>query len=194
MARLLTSEQHQFLEENVKGMGNQELTKLINEKFGTDFSLQQIKTYKKNHNLSSGLTGHFPKGHVPINKGTKGMFNVGGNKGSFKKGVKPHTTKKIGSERVDRKDGYILVKVSDGNWVHKHKLIWEKENGPIPKGCVISFLDGNKTNVNIDNLVLLTRREHLALTRNGMRFKDKELTRAGVALTKLNCAIKQKGK
>lgn len=71
MARLLTPEQHQFLENNVKGMGNQELTNLINDKFETDFTRQQIKTYKKNHNLSSGLTGHFPKGHVPINKGIK---------------------------------------------------------------------------------------------------------------------------
>lgn len=198
MARLLTPEQHQFLENNVKGVGNQELTDLINEKFGTDFSMQQIKTYKKNHNLSSGLTGHFPKGHVPINKGTKGMFNVGGNKTSFKKGLKPHNLKEIGYERLDR-DGYLIVKVSskgrwDKRWVHKHKIVWEKENGPIPEGHVVSFLDGDKTNVSIDNLVLLTRREHLALTRNGMRFKDKELTKTGIALTRLSCAVQDKQK
>ena len=35
-------------------------------------------------------------------------------------------------------------------------MVWEKVNGPIPKGCKIVFLDGDKNNISIDNLKIVS--------------------------------------
>ena len=69
MAKLLTDEQAQFVRENVEHRGNQELADLVNKKFSTNFTRLQIKGWKRNHHLSSGLTGRFEKNHIPANKG-----------------------------------------------------------------------------------------------------------------------------
>lgn len=45
----------------------------------------------------------------------------------------------------------------------KHQLIWEKYNGPIPEGMVITFLDGNKQNFDINNLMAITPELHSLL-------------------------------
>lgn len=190
--RLFSAEQENFIRINVRGKSNQELTNLVNEKYGLEVTVMQVRTWKKNHNISSGLTGFFEKGHVTINKGTKGMFNVGGNKTSFKKGDAPHNYKPIGYERIDR-DGYILIKVQDeGNWNerwrHKHKIIWEKENGPVPNGMVLIFLDQDKTNISLENLMLITNQQHLMLNRNNWRFDDPKLQKIGLNLADLKIA------
>jgi len=51
----------------------------------------------------------------------------------------------------------------------EHDVIWERANGrSIPKGYVIHHKDGNGLNNKIDNLLLLTNSEHVAL-HNRMR-------------------------
>lgn len=91
----------------------------------------------------------------------------------FKKGQDPHNTQPIGYERVTV-DGYVEVKVrhlkdGDGknkNFELKQRLIWEQNNGPIPDGGIIEFLDGDKLNFEDSNLVLRTRKENLQRNRN----------------------------
>ncbi len=60
-----------FIRENVKGRSQDELAKMINEKFGMSVTANQIRWYKKNHKLTSGTKyktpsyeerGIFPKG------------------------------------------------------------------------------------------------------------------------------------
>lgn len=184
--KIFSNEQEQFIRDHYQGIDNQELTDLLNEQFNTQFTRAQVKTWKNRNKLDSGLKGYFEPGHVPINKGTKGMFNVGGNSGSFKKGDQPKNYKPIGTERIDR-DGYVLVKVRDEGiwnerWRHKHRIVWEKANGPIPDGHVLIFRDQDKSNVCIDNLMLVTKRQHLQLNRNGWRFDDPELQKIGITL------------
>ncbi|OTN76760.1 hypothetical protein A5886_001839 [Enterococcus sp. 8G7_MSG3316] len=187
--RLFTDEQIRFIKKNAIDTSNIALTNLINAEFGTSFTLKQIKGWKKNRRVSSGLTGHFEKGHVPINKGTKGMFNVGGNKTSFKKGQTAHNFKPIGTERVDR-EGYVLIKVADEGtwperWKFKHKVEWEKVNGPIPEGYVLIFLDGNKQNLYSSNLKLITKSQNLQLNRKQWRFDNAEATEVGLSLARI---------
>lgn len=177
--KIFSSEQEQLIRDHYRGIDNQELTDLFNEYFETSFTRSQIKTWKKRNKLDSGLKGYFEPGHVPINKGTKGMFNVGGNKTSFKKGQQPFNYKSIGTERIDR-DGYVLVKVQDEGawnerWQHKHRIEWEKAYGPVPEDHVLIFRDQNKSNTSLENLMLVTKRQHLHLNRNGWRFDDPEL-------------------
>lgn len=108
----------------------------------------------------------FKKGHVPHNKGAQG-WQAGGNahKTQFKKGSKPHNTQPIGAERIT-KDGYLQRKISatghiNTDWVGVHTLLWIEHHGPFSKGHIVIFKNGNKNDIRIDNLQLITRRENM---------------------------------
>lgn len=45
----------------------------------------------------------------------------------------------------------------------EHCVIWEKNNGPIPKGMQIHHIDGNKLNNDISNLMLVDTLTHKRL-------------------------------
>jgi len=190
---LFTNDQKAFIKENVKGLSNQKLTELVNQTFGLAVTVKQMKSWKHNRKISSGLTGHFGKGHSPANKGTKGIYNVGGNRTSFKKGQKPLNYRPVGTERIDR-DGYTLIKVSDeGTWQHrwklKHKVLWEKVNGPVPKGHCLIFLDGNKSNLDLDNLQLVTRKQLARLNQNHLISDNPEITKTGIIIADIYSMI-----
>ena len=162
-SRIFSKEEIQFILDNYKGIGNKELCDRLNEKFKTNHSLNRVKRFKYNHKLNSGLTGRFKKGHTTFNKGLKQTDFMSDEaiertkKTRFKKGLKSHNKKPLGSERICTKDGYIIVKVGEPDaWKHKHRVVWEKVNGPIPKGHKIVFLDGDKNNISIDNLKIVS--------------------------------------
>ena len=196
--RIMTDEQDAFIRDKARGVGNDELTSLFNFTFKTQYTVKQIKIYKTNHGISSGLNGYFKKDHRPWNKGTVGLTKA--NKTSFKKGAIPPNYRSIGSERIDMKDGYLYVKVSDApspglsrfGWRLKHQLLWEQYNGPIPTGYNVIFADRNKRNFDIDNLILVSDAELLEMNRQGLIFEDPELTKTGASLAKLNRKIYEK--
>ena len=57
------------------------------------------------------------------------------------------------------KRGYYVINFN-GKRKYEHHYIWEKTNGPIPKGYSIHHIDGNKLNNKIENLEMLTHSEH----------------------------------
>lgn len=108
-------------------------------------------------------TTRFTKGHTPANKGKKmppeTYAKVAGT--MFKKGHINVRTKPVGSERVNV-DGYMEVKVAEPNkWRLKHRVVWEKANGPIPQGYNVQFKDGNPKNITLENLYLISRAQQL---------------------------------
>lgn len=152
-----TDEQKEWIKNNCTGISTYKLADLFNEKFNTNITREQIRYYLKNHKLSTGLDGRFKKGNIPYNKGTKGLNKP--NKTSFKKGNIPHNHRPVGSERLNV-DGYTEVKVGEPDkWVSKQRYIWEQNYGKIKRGYVVIFADRDKTNFNIDNLVLISNRE-----------------------------------
>jgi len=82
--KLLNKEQHDYFIENQQGKTAQEIANEMNEKFGLSLTVQQVKSYRSNNNLTSGLTGRFEKGRIPFNKGKK-FPNRPRNSGQFKK-------------------------------------------------------------------------------------------------------------
>lgn len=186
-----------FILQNYKGIGNEALKNLINNAFNTEFTTEQIKRYKANHKLNSGLTGHFVKGHVPQNKGKKMSEEIYKKCAAtmFKKGNVPGNHKPIGSERAG-KDGYIQIKVAEPNkWQQKNVYIYEQFYGiKIPKGHKVIFLDQNKYNFDISNLALVQNSEHLIMCSKNRFSKNKEITKTFLSLSKLENQITRKAK
>lgn len=180
-----TEEEQKFMKEYVQGHSYSEIQKAFMEKFGWAISFGQIKAYIGNHHLNTGRTGRFQKGQEPPNKGKKGTCAAGCAKTWFKKGNIPANYRSVGSERVNA-DGYIEVKVADPNkWKLKHRVVWESVNGKIPKGCIITFRDNDKTNTNIDNLMLIKRGTHAVLNHTGLCGYSGEFKDTAVCIAKL---------
>lgn len=188
-----TDEVIQFMIENYKGKDNIELAELLNNKFNLNTNADRVSNVKANLKRRKGIDittginrGGYKKGHIPANKGTKGL--TGANKTSFKKGNIPYNHKEIGSERIT-KDGYIMIKVRDGclnkNWELKHRWLYEKEYGEIPEGYNLIFLDGNKQNLDLDNLKLVSKSEDLIMNNHNLFSTDSAITDTGTLIAKV---------
>lgn len=164
--RLLTPEQEAWLCDAYKKTSLVDLPEAIEQEFGINLTVSQVKAYTKNHGITSGRTGQFKKGSQPWNTGKTGYMTA--NTTSFKPGQDPPNRRQVGSERICSKDGYVIIKTDAinpytgfvGYWRHKHVVIWEKHHGPVPEGMIVVFKNSDKTNIRIDNLELITRGEH----------------------------------
>ncbi len=190
--RLLTPEQHEYFVQHNTGTPQKKMAELMNERFGLYLTAKQINSYRKNHHLSSGLTGRFEKGHVPWSKGRRMPTTGRTSETQFKKGRRPHNYLPVGSERINT-DGYFEIKVADPNrWKGKHILVWEALHGPRPKGGKIIFADGNHANFDSDNLLLVTSAELCRMNQNGWINSNAELTKTGAMLAKLVCVTSKR--
>lgn len=114
----------------------------------------------------------------------------------FKKGDVPANHMEVG-EYTHTTDGYLIRKVKETGpqWERfefVHRTVWEEHNGPVPEGKMVSFLDGNKDNCNIENLVLIDNEENLEMNRSRLRFADPERTKTGVLVAKARVTVRQK--
>lgn len=146
-----------------------ELTQMFNLHFNINLSIQAIQGKCKRMGLRTGRTGCFEIGSTPFNAGTKGVMKA--NETSFKSGSKPHNWNPIGAERIS-KDGYLQRKITDtgstkDDFVEVHRLLWESINGKIPDGHIVIFIDGNKSNIDISNLELVSRSTHAVRCKHG---------------------------
>ena len=143
--RLLNSEQEQFLRDHVQGMPSDKLTELLNVHFKTNYSVKQVREFKKTHKLRSGVDTRFKEGDPDM---------------YFKSGNIPPNTRKQFATRMNQ--GYKEVKVGK-SWIREYRLVWERVNGKIPLGYVMVFLDGNHANTAIENLRIVSKAEALIL-------------------------------
>lgn len=186
-----------FIYANYIGISNKELMQRLNNALGTSYTIQQVKAYKKNHKLNSGLDGRFPKGHTPANKGkTWDELNIpkesqeSSRRTCFKKGNAPHNRVPVGTEQM-KCDGYVWCKIAEPDkWRQKHILLYEQHHGiTISKGMLVTFLDGNRENFSIDNLTLISMSINQYLNKKSLRFADKDLTKTGIAISRLQAKI-----
>ncbi|MDO4667029.1 MAG: HNH endonuclease signature motif containing protein [Streptococcus sp.] len=190
--KILTDEQHDFFVKIQNKRTSKEVARILSEKFALNISASQIKTYRKNHHIHSGLTGRFQKGMIPHNKGKK--FPGLKNSGQFKSGNLPKNKMAVGTITYTT-DGYPKIKVAEPNiWEYCHRREWEKHHGPIPKNHLIAFLDGDKSNWNIDNLICLNRGENQWMNKGKMWSSNQELSKASVLNVRLKRKIKERAK
>lgn len=188
-----TDEMIEFLKEVAPQKTYKEITKLFNKKFNLDVTAEIIKSLLSRKKIYTETRGClYKKGSIPWNKGKKGY--MGANKTSFKKGHKPKNWRPIGSERVDA-EGYTLIKVSNEGckhkmWALKHRIVWEQHHKKkIPRGSVIIFADGDKSNLSIENLICVTRNELKVLNKCGLIKNDVELTKTGLNIAKIRIKL-----
>ena len=143
-------------------------------------------------NLQKGGFGtRFVKGQPSWNAGKK-IGSFGRSKETqFKKGQNPHNALRVGDEVCP--DGYWKVKIAEPNkWEFKHRLLWKKAHGEIPKGQCVVFKDGNPLNCVIENLECITRKE--LYMRNSIHALPPEIKEIKYALGGLQRAINKKEK
>lgn len=146
----------------------------------------------RGHN--AGSSTRFKAGQTPWNKGKS--YTAGGRsaetrfKPGHRGGKAVELYQPIGAERIS-KDGYLQRKINDDmplqkRWRGVHIIVWEEANGPLPAGHAVTFKDGNKQNIALDNLALLTRAELMA--RNTIHNLPEELK----DVIRLNGVIRRK--
>jgi len=193
-SRLFPPEIQKFMRDNQVGVSGMNMAALVNAEFGTTYTPQQTDSYYGNHGLHSGLTGCFPKGNVPFNKGKKGISYPGMEATQFKPGQMPQTHKPVGTELI-RPDGYTWVKIADPKtWRQKHLLIWEAANGPVPKDHCVLFLNGDKQDVRLENFALVSRAQLAVLNQFKLISRDPDATKAGIIIADIILKITERRK
>lgn len=208
-----------------RGCTWQEVTDILNDKFGTSRTLCAVKIQGR----KSGVTGS----HEPYtkeqdewifenvykydnyenlardfnkifgsNKKGRGIqshavryLGIVSGRQAFKKGIVPHNRREVGSERT-LDNGYIYVKIACGKdtnktWIAKQRVIYLQNNGEIPKGHNIIFLDGNKTNFSPENLACISNRTQRILQSRAWYFNNSKLTEAAIKVVELENILKE---
>lgn len=185
----------EFIRDNSWGVSSADMAKMVNEKFGTNFTDHRMKSFRAKYGIHSGETGWFRKGRSPGNKGKKQSEYCSpealekSRQTQFQKGHIPANQMPVGAISK-AKDNYLIRKKSmTGSqwerWEMLHRAVWEEHNGPIPEGYVVCFRDGNHENCNIDNLILVSRAELGTMAKKGYWFEDPELTETALNLVRL---------
>lgn len=117
----------------------------------------------------SQIAHRFAKGHATWNKGMRrpgwapGRMKTTQFRAGERHGRAQDIHKPIGAERLT-KNGYLQRKVNEDlpfnrRWRLVHVLVWEASHGPVPKGHAVVFVNGDKRDIRLENLALITRAE-----------------------------------
>lgn len=147
--------------------------------------------------INGGKKFRFTPGHTPFNKGKEMPTEIYEKVKAtmFKKGNRPYNWKPDGSI-VERKDTdlsgrvYLYYKISDSKWILYHNKVWIDHNGPIPKGSLIRFIDGNTRNCDITNLEMVSMKDNME--RNSIQRFPQEIQQIIKLTSKLNKKINGK--
>jgi hypothetical protein len=147
--------------------------------------------------LRAGAKFRFTPGHTPFNKGKEMPTEVYDKVKAtmFKKGNRPHNWKPDGTI-VERKDAdqsgrvYLYYKIADSKWILYHNKIWIDANGPIPDKHIVTFIDGNTRNCQLDNLQCISMKDNLI--RNSIHRFPEEIKEVIKLTIKINKTINGK--
>ena len=176
--RHYTAEEIQFVRKNVRGRSYLEMMKMFNEHFGLNITFDQFETLMYKHKITNGV-GIFKPGHVPANKG--------------RRGIPSPKRSPLGTKRII--SGYVEMKVADPDvWDRYHTVLWKKANNKrkVPKGHVVIFADGNNRNFSLDNLLLVSRKELAVMNHLQLICNHKDLTVVGKTIANIKMAISKR--
>lgn len=185
-----------YMKQIIPGHEESEIRAMFLEKFSIELSESQIGNFKNNYKVYSGTHGGcFKKGQVPMNKGKKMSPEIYEKvkHTMFHKGHTPVNHRPVGSERINV-DGYTEIKVAEPNkWKLKQRLVYEEYYGvTLTSNDVIIFLDGNKQNLDINNLYKMTRAALVRYNQDGLYSDNPEQSKAAANVAILKSEIIKK--
>lgn len=159
---MFTEEINNFLLENYERFTSRELAEKIAVKFGVEPKTQTVTDQLLRLGIRRGNC-FTPKGYIP------------------------RASKPVGYERVD-KNRTVMVKVGQPNeWRPKAQVVMNYD----PKKEQVIYLDGNSLNVTKENMVVVSKRVHARLAKNGWLNSSSEIVFAGIKWAELLYAIKK---
>lgn len=197
MARKWSDEEIEFVREHAMQMPCAELVKLVNERFGKNYSLEQLYRVKARCRIKSLNIGcyrkgirnspatEFKKGHVPRNKGTHPPTVGRMAETQFKHGHMPHNHKPVGTERISY--GKIQIKIAEPkSWEWLATLIWQSvHKKALPEGCIIRFANEDITDYSPENLVAITKAQNAVLNHLHIHTYDADSLKAALLICDL---------
>lgn len=75
-------------------------------------------------------------------------------------------------------------------WRAVHLIVWEAANGPLPEGHAVAFVNGDKSDIRFENLVLVSRAD--LMRRNTLHRLPKELAHAYQLIGAVNRKINRR--
>lgn len=196
-----TEEQRKYIFDNYKNKKESDLLEELNQKFNESFTLQKIQDFKKRNKLHSGIKCRFAKGGIPwcvgISKEERAKhYDLEELDKIRRKNVLKWKKYKVGDFYISA-DGfkYIIVNTDYGvPWEKRIKLyaqcVWEEHYGKMPPKHKIIYKDGNKLNCDISNLLCVSMKEIMHLTRNDA-FNKNEITETFLDIFKAQEKIKE---
>ena len=172
--------------------------------FGSKISANKIYRIARDGGIGQGRKanlGRFRAGQEPWNKGRKADYlaGTGSEKTRFRPGHRRNLEKPMYSVREDA-GGYLEVKLpkpcphTGRPWRYDSLARWlySIHHGELPPGRVVIHLDGDRRNVEPDNLASASRAELLAL--NGRRKGGPETLAVRLAIMRAERAAASPGK
>lgn len=214
-----TEEQNLFIADNYLLMTYPQLTKQYNQKFGASMSvgamqkkISNMKLPKKPCEYKSRFTEEadaylkenwefqtstelanslFEEFAITVRPSTvtERLNKLGVHRGNcyVPKDYVPRASKPIGTERID-KERTVMVKVAQPNvWKPKAQVVMEYD----PKESQAIFLDGNSLNVTPENIVVVSKKVHARLAKNGWLNSSNGILMAGIKWSELHYALKE---
>lgn len=160
-----TKEQEEWIRQNFPHMGGVECWQEFNNTFGENRTEKAI--ISKAHNMKVYATDET----VERNKNYPRRVPVG--------------------TITDDGYGYLKIKTGEGSsgWVRLHRYLWESNFGKLPKGYKIFFLDGNKRNYRISNMVAVPSGFHAIMNKKGWNCEYRDIAMTGLVWCQLHSAL-----
>ena len=114
------------------------------------------------------------------------------------KGYNPNKAKAMGNiipigTEYTKPDGMVLVKVKPNKWKYKQRYLYEQYHKvELPKDIMVIFLDGDRTNFNIDNLMAVSTPEYNCIKNKDLLSQNGMATKTAILGARLYYKIKEK--
>lgn len=176
-SHIFTSEEEDWVRDNYhKFMSYSDLTNEFNRVFKKNKTIQSIREKCTKRMDLSGMpnSGVFQKGHIqeqcPIGTIHKAAYG---------------TYIKVKDSMYSHISGY-----AEPYWIPIQKKVWQDYYGEVPEGKMVIFLDGNRGNLDIDNLYCIDRRISAIMAANKWYTNSRDHTLTAIKWCELHYALK----
>lgn len=170
--RHYTDEQLEFLRVNYPKYGERKTLEMFNEKFNETRAMSSMKNFGTYHRVICD----------PQEKQKRRRERLDSEHSARR-------TKAVGDTRLEC--GRLVMKAADGKWYSAAKVVFEAKYGPVPPGYVVTVLDGNNHNVEIENLAAVPVKYLGLLQRYNLRSENPIITKTGILWCQLFEALQK---